>query len=109
MTKAGEHYAVPLPFGKESLEVPNNRKQAMKRLMHLKDRYTRNPSDFANYVNFMHDLITKGYTRKDNTRPSERLGLSHTMGCITLTIPEKSGWSLIAVEGLMNEHWKKNC
>ena len=31
VTKAGEHYVVPLPFGKESLEMPNNRKQAMKR------------------------------------------------------------------------------
>ena len=69
MTKAGDHYVVPLPFGKESLEMPNNRKQAMKRLMHFKDRYTRNTSYFANYVKFMHDLITKGYTRKDNTRP----------------------------------------
>ena len=35
-TKSGDHYVVPLPFKKENLIMPNNRKQAMQRLIHLK-------------------------------------------------------------------------
>ena len=43
--KAGENYVVPLPFQNESLEMPNNRKQAMKSSMHLKCRFKRNPRE----------------------------------------------------------------
>ena len=67
--KAGELYVVPLPFRNESLDMPNNRKQAMKRLMHLKDRFKRSQSYFADYKKFMDDLITKGYARKEDTKP----------------------------------------
>ena len=63
-TKAGENYVVHLPFRSESLDMPNNRKKAMKRLMYLKDRFKRNSSYFADYKKFMDDLITRGYARK---------------------------------------------
>ena len=34
--KSGDHYAVPFPFKKENLIMPNYRKQAMQRLIHLR-------------------------------------------------------------------------
>ena len=54
--------------------MPNNKKQAMKRLMHLKDRLKRNPSYFADFKKFMDDLITKGYVRKEDTKPPGKTG-----------------------------------
>ena len=54
--------------------MPNNRKQAMRRLMHLRDRLKRNPSYFADYKKFMDDLITKGYVRKENVKPLGKTG-----------------------------------
>ena len=68
-TKAGEHYVVPLPFCNENFEIPNNRRQAMKRLMYLEDRFKRNQSYFADCKRFMDNLITKGYARREDTRP----------------------------------------
>ena len=35
-TKSGDHDVVPLPFMKENLIMPNNKKQAMQRLIYLK-------------------------------------------------------------------------
>ena len=69
--KAGEH-VVSLPFWNESYEMPNNRRQDMKRLMYLKDKFKKNPSYFANYKKFMDDFITKGYARKKDTRPPRK-------------------------------------
>ena len=63
-TKTSEHYAVLLPFRNESLEMPNNRKQAMNRFIHLKDSFKRNPSYFADYKKFVDGLMTKGYFKK---------------------------------------------
>ena len=40
-TKSGDHYVVPLPFKKENLIMPNNRKQAMQRLIHLKRKFNK--------------------------------------------------------------------
>ena len=34
--KSDDHYVVPLPFETDNLIMPNNRKQAMKRLIYLK-------------------------------------------------------------------------
>ena len=84
--------------------MPNNRKQAMKRLMHFKDRLKRNPPYFADYKKFVDDLITRGNARKEDKDHPERLGLSHTMGGITQTSLGKSEWSLIAVQSLMEDH-----
>ena len=89
ITKAGEHYVVPLPFRNESLDMPNNRKQAMKRLMHLKDRFKRKPLHFADYKKFMDDLITKGYARKENTRPPGKTWFFPHHGVYHPNKPEK--------------------
>ena len=72
MTKVGENYVVPLPFQNESLEMPNDRRQAVKRLMYLMARFKRDPSYLADYKKFVDDLITKGYARKQDTRPPEK-------------------------------------
>ena len=60
---------MPLPFRNKNLEMPNNKRQVMKRLMYLKDRFKTNQSYFADYKKFMDDLITNGYARKEDTRP----------------------------------------
>ena len=70
--KAGEHYVAPLPFWKESLEKPNNRRQAMKRLIYLKARFKRKPPYFVDYKKFMDDLVAKGYARKEDKRTHEK-------------------------------------
>ena len=105
MTKVGENYVVPLPFQNESLEMPNDRRQAVKRLMYLMVRFKRDPSYLADYKKFMDDLITKGYARKQDTRPP---GLFHTMGCITQASLGKPEWSLTAVQSLINDSRIKN-
>ena len=89
-TKASEHYVVPLPFWNESLDMPNNRKQAMKRLMYLKDRLKRNPSYFAGYKRFMDDLITRGYARKEDTRPPGKTRFTPHHGVYHPNKPGKS-------------------
>ena len=68
--KAGDHYVGPLLFYNKSLDMPKNRKQVMKRLIHLKDLFKRNPSYFADNKKFMDDLFTKDYARKEDTKPS---------------------------------------
>ena len=100
-TKAGKHYVVPLPFRNESLEMPNNRRQAMKRLMYLKESFKRNPSYFAGHKKFMDDLITKGYARKEDTRPPGKTWFIPHHGVYHPSKPGKSEWSLIAVQSLI--------
>ena len=39
--KKYEHYVVPLPFLDQELVIPNNKQQAVKRLMGLKKRFIR--------------------------------------------------------------------
>ena len=68
--------------------MPNSRTQAMKRLMHLKDRLKKNSSYFADYKKFMDDLITKGYARKEDTKPPGRTGFIPHHGVYH---PNKSG------------------
>ena len=85
--------------------MPNNRKQAMKRLIHLKDRLKRIPSYSADYKTFIDDLIRKEAMQESKTQDHlERLGLSHTMRCIIQTSLGKSEWSLIAMLSLMDDH-----
>ena len=59
--KSGDHYVVPLPFKKENLIMPNNRKQAMQRLIYLKRRFKKDPAFFEDYKQFMSNLLVGGY------------------------------------------------
>ena len=45
-SKSGNHYVVPLPFKKENLIIPNNRKQAMQRIIYLKRRFNKDSAFF---------------------------------------------------------------
>ena len=42
--KSGDHYIVPFPFKKENLIIPNNRNQAIQRLIYLKRRFNKDPT-----------------------------------------------------------------
>ena len=57
--KSGDHYIVPFPFKNENLIMPNNRKQAMQRLIYLKRRFKKDPAFFEDYKQFMSNLLGK--------------------------------------------------
>ena len=56
---SGDHYVVPLPFKKENLIMPKNRKQAVQRLINLKARLKKDPAFFEDYKQFMSNLLGK--------------------------------------------------
>lgn len=62
--KVGSHYELPLPFRNEDLLMPDNRNVVLRRLMHLKERFIRNPKFLAEYQRFMKNIMDKGYARK---------------------------------------------
>ena len=68
-TKSGDHYVVPLPFKKENLIMPNNRKQAMQRLIYLKRRFKKDPAFFEDYKQFMSNLLVNGYAKRMDDSP----------------------------------------
>ena len=45
-SKSGNHYVIPLPFKKENLIIPNNRKQATQRIIYLKRRFNKDSAFF---------------------------------------------------------------
>ena len=51
------HYEMPLPLKSQNVELPNNRSQALRRLMHLKTRLERDPKYREDYVGFMEKMI----------------------------------------------------
>ena len=63
-TKSGPHYVESLPFKKYNLIMPYNRKQAMQKLMYIKQRFNRDPAFFEDYKQFMTNLFVKGYERR---------------------------------------------
>ena len=67
--KKNEHYVVPLPFLDQELVMPNNKQQAVKRLMGLK-RFIRDNKFFLDYKKYMNDLLEKGYARRCNETPT---------------------------------------
>ena len=71
-SKSGEHYVILLPFKKENLIMPNNRKQAMQRLIYLKRRFKKDPAFSEDCKQFMSNLLVKGYARRMNDSPVGR-------------------------------------
>ena len=55
---------MPLPFREENIQLPNNRPQAVQRLAGLKKRLQADEKNRDDYVNFMADIVGKGYARK---------------------------------------------
>ena len=68
--KKNGHYIVPLPFHDQELVKPNNKQQAVKRLMGLKRRFIRDNKFFLDYKKYMNDLLEKGYARRCNETPT---------------------------------------
>ena len=68
--KKNGHYIVPLPFHDQELVKPNNKQQAVKRLMGLKRRFIRDNKFFLDYKKYMNDLLEKEYIRRCNETPT---------------------------------------
>ena len=60
MMKDG-HYYLDLPFRKNDLVMPNNRSVAEQRLLGLKRKLEKNEHFKKEYINFVDDVIEKGY------------------------------------------------
>ena len=61
------HYEIPLPFRDRNVQLPNNRSQAAQRLHGLRKRFQGDTKYCAEYVNFVSEIIEKGYAQKVNT------------------------------------------
>ena len=68
--KRNGHYVVPLPFRDQELVMPNNKQQAVKRLMALKRRFIRDNRFFLDYKKYINDLLEKGCARRCNETPT---------------------------------------
>ena len=55
------HYEIPLPLRGDNVRFPNNRLQAEKRFIYLQRKMSRNHQFKNDYMNFMKELISKGY------------------------------------------------
>lgn len=64
------HYVIPLPFRDPQVTMPNNRVQALKRATWQRKKMLRDESYRDDYVNFVNEMIAKGYARRV---PDDRL------------------------------------
>ena len=58
------HYECPLPFRSSTVVMPNNRNQAASRANSIKKRIQRDKKFADDYINFMNDILEKGYAKK---------------------------------------------
>ncbi|CAI5649405.1 unnamed protein product [Oreochromis niloticus] len=58
------HYSIALPLRNKRIKMPNNRKVAEQRALHLKRKLERNTPFHTEYSAFMSNIITKGYAVK---------------------------------------------
>ena len=63
-SRSGDHYELPLPFGDEDINLPNNRILAEKRLQYLKKKFQKNEKFQSDYKAFMKTMFEKGYARE---------------------------------------------
>ena len=64
------HYEISLPARDSNLKMPNNRLQALNRMVHLKRKFQSNPKFRKDYKSFVAEIVEKGYARKV---PNEKL------------------------------------
>lgn len=57
------HYEIGLPL-RENINMPNNRKVVEQRASHLKKRFQRCSTFFADYKAVMSDMVFKGYAER---------------------------------------------
>ena len=58
------HYNLPLPLKDSSIELPNNKSQAVNRLVQLKRRMLKDDKYKKDYTEFMNEIIAKGYAEE---------------------------------------------
>lgn len=58
------HYEIPLPFRLPNVRFPDNREQVLHTAYWQKKKLTRKGAFYKDYVNFISDIIAKGYARK---------------------------------------------
>ena len=63
------HYMLPLPLRDSSVILPDNRYQALTRLLQLKKRFLKDNNFFNDYKDFMEEMVTKGYAKPVDTPP----------------------------------------
>ena len=64
------HYVIPLPFRNSRTKMPNNRDQALKRVMWQRKKMLRDEKYRNDYVYFVSEMISKGHASKV---PEDRL------------------------------------
>ena len=58
------HYELPLPFRKADVSLPNNRGQAVKRLLWQKRKMLNDQKYHNDYTVFVNNILEKGYAQK---------------------------------------------
>jgi len=58
------HYVIPLPFREPQMTMPNNRNQVLKRANWQRNKMLRDENYRNDYVNFVNEMLAKGYARK---------------------------------------------
>ena len=61
-----DRYVVPLSFRDPNLMLPNYKKQAIQRLMGLKQRFIKDNKFFQDYLSFMDNLLRSGYAKRSD-------------------------------------------
>ncbi|XP_013403245.1 uncharacterized protein LOC106168647 [Lingula anatina] len=61
---ADGHYTVPLPFRSKAVSIPNNRSQAVQRVMWQKKKMLKNYTFQSDYIDFMSKIIDRGYAER---------------------------------------------
>lgn len=71
------HYELPLPFQSDDVVLPCNRKLAESRLSGLKSKFSKDAKYKNDYVNFIDDMLKKGYAEKAPKSDGETWYLPH--------------------------------
>ena len=111
------HYEMPLPLRDPTLNLPNNREVALRRLSQLKRRFKADKKYKDDYTAFMGRMINSGFAEKVPSTEAEvcgkanpnhsqegKVGTSHTMACITRRNPQRFGLSLTAQQNTRTSH-----
>ena len=63
------HYEVPLPFRDTSAQLFGNRKQAVKRMHHLRRRFIKDPKFSEENKKQIQEVVSKCYAKKADVKP----------------------------------------
>ena len=69
--KVGNHYQTPLPLKNPDVKLPNNRKVAERRLLHLKKRLMKDDRFHKQCTEFMQEILGKGYGKESKSTPQD--------------------------------------